>query len=111
MCKAGAYSERRGERRGSPTIYQKNGVRGVERYRALLLYWESLDALEKRAQRKYGVGCSYTIFFCLFSLRLDCTIALIRAEKLTQGRNGTRNHRELTPFSVDQIQWAKFLKR
>ena len=30
VCKAGAYSERRGERRESPTIYQKNGVRGVE---------------------------------------------------------------------------------
>ena len=61
MCSERVGRERR--ERGSPTIYQKNGVRGVERYRALL-YWESLDA---SAQRKYGVGC---VWPCLFSLRL-----------------------------------------
>lgn len=70
MCSERVGRERR--ERGSPTIYQKNGVRGVERYRALL-YWESLDA---SAQRKYGVGCGGLVCF-----HSDCTIALSRAEK------------------------------
>ena len=63
------------ERRGSPTIYQKNGVRGVERYRALLLYWESLDESTKK------IWCRLESLAFFHS---DCTIALIRAEKAGQ---------------------------